>query len=137
MEILFLIFGLLVGAVVGTVVQRQIAPDYKQRWQDALRLMDELRETGEIERKVVVEKQIVQSLPEDEAAVQIRERLKGLAGWQRQEAEAKRLRAGLPPVDDLSNLAGWQLEEMLSRRLKFGYDELGQKFQKKEKKSNA
>lgn len=116
---------------VGWKLHEKKGIDYKQRWQESLALMDRLRSDGEIITKTVIKEKIVE-IPKlsqnGEADKLILQQLHRMAGWQRQEAEGKRLKAGLPPVDDFQRLAGWQIQEMTERRYRYGYDELGRKF---------
>ena len=128
MTLILTLLALSGGFAAGWGIRGRTTIDYKQRWEDSLTLMDKLRETGEIEKKVVVEKQIVKELPRSESDEMIRQQLRKLAGWERADMEADRLHAGLAPVDDLSGLAGWEYQEMVQERYRYGYDELGQKF---------
>jgi hypothetical protein len=126
-----LIFGMPSAFVGGILVQRRVGIDYKRRWQEALDTTKNLIDEGIIEKKTVIEKKVVHTLPEgvkDPGDDEIRQRLRKLPGWSRQESEIKRLKRGLHPVDDLKGLAAWQYQDMVDKRYKYGYDELGRSF---------
>lgn len=123
--ILFVSFG------AGYKIHAIRTNNYKQRWLEALKLMDELRANGEIEKKVVIETipfKEPNPLSQAEGDKKIIKQLHSLPGYRRRDAEANRLRSGLNPIDDLSGLPSYVLEEMISKRMRYGYDEIGRKF---------
>lgn len=107
---------------VGWKLHERKSIDYKGRWKEALRLLDE-------ERVKPLPEGTVPTLPQSATASE--KTLKQITRkpyFNRQSLEASRLKNGLPPIDPLTGMPGFAYEQMVKLRYKYGYDEEGRKF---------
>ena len=105
----------------GMAFQKRISIDYKERWQKALKLMAELPEQKE--RTVIIKAPTETPADRKTRPVQVDQAfLHSLNGAARVQIEVNRLRAGLPPRDDLMFLNGDRVVEIETERVQQGWD---------------
>ena len=120
--IVFSLFWALVGMFFGGYMVRRNTIDYKERWQQAVKLLEDGPEPRE---KIVLVKppdglpaKTKQRPKEAEMSLQ---KLHQMSNSARVTIELNRLKAGLPPRDDLWNMSNNAIVQIETERTKRGW----------------
>lgn len=125
MLILAILIAMFSGVAGGALIMWGLLPrrykqhiDYKQRWQDAIRLLAEQGQLSEDQVRRISGNASPVAPPGEVQPASLRT-LHSLATWDRKELEISRAREGLPPVDDLKGMASWDITAVLKARAKY------------------
>jgi hypothetical protein len=109
--------------------------DYRQRWEDAVRLLGNQGQLTEEQVKQitvpqppqVAVREVIREVPaqyslrtEVRVSSSTARTLHSMATWDRAAIEIERAKNGKPPVDDLDGMASWDKAAVLKARAKWG-----------------
>ena len=108
MEFVALLAVAVIAFGLGVAFQRRRSVDYRQRWREALALLDGRDELGGPKKAA--------PSPAGKGDGLTMKQLHRLPSWSRVELEEQRRDAGLPLRDDLEGLPSWSVVEIMGLR---------------------